>query len=143
MASTTHLFCLLLSMPGVTPAQTSIPQVGLVNPVLATPIAMANLLASGAKRKDEEESGQQEALQDGALEALSEEDLSISGSSARRMVMRKLLRKQEVRVLMRRGLPLAGAGQKLLMCSEHSDWTGWIWDARFSWGSVDGNDILR
>lgn len=67
-----------------------------MNPVLATPLAMANLLASGAKRKDDEEAGQPEALQDGALEALSEEDLSISGSSARRMVMRKLLRKQEV-----------------------------------------------
>lgn len=92
-----------------------------MNPVLATPIAMANLLASGAKRKDEEESGQQEALQDGALEALSEEDLSISGSSARRMVMRKLLRKQEVRVYMVTGLPLAGVGQKLLMSPEHSD----------------------
>lgn len=70
-----------------------------MNPVLATPLAMANLLASGAKRKDEEEAGQPEALQDGALEALSEEDLSISGSTARRMVMRKLLRKQEVSVL--------------------------------------------
>lgn len=84
----------------MTPVQPSLPQVGLVNPVLATPLAMATILASGAKRKDEEEDGQQEALQDGALEALSEEDLSISGSSARRMVMRKLLRKQEVRVIM-------------------------------------------
>lgn len=79
-----------------------------MNPVLATPIAMANLLASGAKRKDEEESGQQEALQDGALEALSEEDLSISGSSARRMVMRKLLRKQEVRIFMATVFPFLG-----------------------------------
>lgn len=79
-----------------------------MNPVLATPIAMANLLASGAKRKDEEESGQQEVLQDGALEALSEEDLSISGSSARRMVMRKLLRKQEVRIFMATVFPFLG-----------------------------------
>lgn len=75
-----------------------------MNPVLSTPLAVATLLASGAKRKEEEEDGQQEALQDGALEALSEEDLSISGSSARRMVMRKLLRKQEVRVILATGL---------------------------------------
>lgn len=89
---------------GVTPVQPSLPQVGLVNPVLATPIAMATILASGAKRKDEEADGQQEALQDGALEALSEEDLSISGSSARRMVMRKLLRKQESTVMVLRNM---------------------------------------
>lgn len=87
----------------MTPVQPSLPQVGLVTPVLATPLAMANLLASGAKRKDEEEAGQPEAMQDGTLEALSEEDLSISGSSARRMVMRKLLRKQEVSSIMATG----------------------------------------
>lgn len=58
-----------------------------MNPVLATPPA-----AGESKRKEEEE-GQQDGV-----EPLSEqEQLSISGSSARHMVMRKLLRKQEVR----------------------------------------------
>lgn len=82
----------------MTPARPGLPQVGLVNPVLATPpAATASLLSEGKRR--EEEDGQQESLQDGAVEALSEQEhLSISGSSARHMVMRKLLRKQEVRV---------------------------------------------
>lgn len=45
------------------------------------------------KRKEEEE-----RQQDGAMEPLSQQEhMSISGSSARHMVMRKLLRKQEVR----------------------------------------------
>lgn len=71
---------------------------GLVNPVLATPPAATASLVSEGKRREEED-GQQESLQDGAVEALSEQEhLSISGSSARQMVMRKLLRKQEVRV---------------------------------------------
>lgn len=71
---------------------------GLVNPVLAThPAATASLVSEGKRR--EEEDGQQESLQDGAVEALSEQEhLSISGSSARHMVMRKLLRKQEVSI---------------------------------------------
>lgn len=73
---------------GVTPARSGLPQVGLVNPILATPLAAGEL-----KRKEEEE-----RQQDGVMEALSEQEhLSISGSSARHMVMRKLLRKQEVR----------------------------------------------
>lgn len=73
---------------GVTPARSGLPQVGLVNPILATPPA-----AGEPKRKEEEE-----RQQDGVMEALSEQEhLSISGSSARHMVMRKLLRKQEVR----------------------------------------------
>lgn len=59
-----------------------------MNPILATPPAAGEL-----KRKEEEE-----RQQDGVMEALSEQEhLSISGSSARHMVMRKLLRKQEVR----------------------------------------------
>lgn len=59
-----------------------------MNPILATPPA-----AGEPKRKEEEE-----RQQDGVMEALSEQEhLSISGSSARHMVMRKLLRKQEVR----------------------------------------------
>lgn len=87
-----------LSVSGVTPARPGLPQVGLVNPVLATPPAPAASFGSEVKRKEEEER-QQEAQQDGAMEPLSEQEhLSISGSSARRMVMRKLLRKQEVRV---------------------------------------------
>lgn len=74
-------------LSGVTPARTSLPQVGLVNPILATPPA-----AGESKRKEEEE-----CQQDGVMEPLSEQEhLSISGSSARHMVMRKLLRKQEV-----------------------------------------------
>lgn len=72
----------------MTPARTGLPQVGLVNPVLATPPA-----AGESQRREEEE-----RQQDGVLEPLSEQEhLSISGSSARHMVMRKLLRKQEVR----------------------------------------------
>lgn len=60
-----------------------------MNPILATPPA-----AGEPKKKEEEE----ERQQDGVMEALSEQEhLSISGSSARHMVMRKLLRKQEVR----------------------------------------------
>lgn len=59
-----------------------------MNPILAPPAA-----AGESKRKEEEEH-----QQDGVMEPLSEqEQLSISGSSARHMVMRKLLRKQEVR----------------------------------------------
>lgn len=70
---------------GVTPARSGLPQVGLVNPILATPPA-----AGEPRRKEEEQ-------QDGVMEALSEQEhLSISGSSARHMVMRKLLRQQEV-----------------------------------------------
>lgn len=82
---------LFLSVPGVTPARPGLPQVGLVNPVLATPPASTG---SEVKRKDEEE-----RQQEGPMEPLSEQEhLSISGSSARHMVMRKLLRKQEVGV---------------------------------------------
>lgn len=76
-----------MCVSGVTPARPGLLQVGLVNPVLATPLA-----AGEAKKKEEEE-----RQQEGAMEPLSEQEhLSISGSSARHMVMRKLLRKQEV-----------------------------------------------
>lgn len=86
-----------------------------MNPVLATPLAAtASLLSEGKKR--EEEDGQQESLQDGAVEALSEQEhLSISGSSARHMVMRKLLRKQEVRVTEVTAPPV-GAEQSNCQC---------------------------
>ncbi|XP_042283568.1 poly(U)-binding-splicing factor PUF60a isoform X2 [Thunnus maccoyii] len=89
---------------GVTPARTGLPQVGLVNPVLATPPAPAAPFSVEVKRNEEEEL-QQEAQQDGATEPLSEQEhMSISGSSARHMVMRKLLRKQESTVMVLRNM---------------------------------------
>uniref|UniRef100_A0A3Q3WZ52 RRM domain-containing protein n=1 Tax=Mola mola TaxID=94237 RepID=A0A3Q3WZ52_MOLML len=75
---------------GVTPARPGLPQVGLVNPVLATPPASTG---SEVKRKEEEERPLSE-----------QEHLSISGSSARHMVMRKLLRKQESTVMVLRNM---------------------------------------
>ncbi|KAM9349687.1 poly(U)-binding-splicing factor PUF60a isoform 1-T1 [Symphorus nematophorus] len=95
---------------GVTPARPGLPQVGLVNPVLATPLALvASSFGSEGKRREEEkkeeEEHQQEVQQDGAMEPLSEQEhLSISGSSARHMVMRKLLRKQESTVMVLRNM---------------------------------------
>lgn len=80
----------------MTPVRPGLPQVGLVNPVLATPPVS---VASDFKKREEDEERQQEVQQDGAMEPLSDQEhMSISGSSARHMVMRKLLRKQEVRV---------------------------------------------
>lgn len=70
---------------------------GLVNPVLATPPVPALSFGTELKRKEDEEGRRLEPQQDGAMEPLSEQEhMSISGSSARHMVMRKLLRKQEV-----------------------------------------------
>ncbi|XP_070829353.1 poly(U)-binding-splicing factor PUF60a isoform X2 [Chaetodon trifascialis] len=90
---------------GVTPARPGLPQVGLVNPVLATPPAAAASFGSEVKRREEEEGHQQEVQQDGAMEPLSEQEyMSISGSSARHMVMRKLLRKQESTVMVLRNM---------------------------------------
>uniref|UniRef100_A0AAY4C9H5 RRM domain-containing protein n=1 Tax=Denticeps clupeoides TaxID=299321 RepID=A0AAY4C9H5_9TELE len=81
---------------GVTPARPSlpvVPQVGLVNPVLASP----------PQGKEEEE--EQQPLDGPAQESLSEQEhLSISGSSARHMVMQKLLRKQESTVMVLRNM---------------------------------------
>ncbi|XP_068998390.1 poly(U)-binding-splicing factor PUF60a [Embiotoca jacksoni] len=90
---------------GVTPARPGVPQVGLVNPVLATtPLAVA-AFGVELKRKEEEEARQQEGQQDGATEPLSEQEhMTISGSSARHMVMRKLLRKQESTVMVLRNM---------------------------------------
>ncbi|KAM7399943.1 hypothetical protein PAMA_004567 [Pampus argenteus] len=89
---------------GVTPARSSLPQVGLVNPVLATAPVPAVLLGVKVKRNKEEDH-QQEAQQDGATEPLSEQEhMSISGSSARHMVMRKLLHKQESTVMVLRNM---------------------------------------
>lgn len=88
---------------GVTPARPGVPQVGLVNPVLATPPTLVASFVSEGKRTEEE--GQQEAQRDGAVEPLSEQEyISISGSSARHMVMRKLLRKQESTVMVLRNM---------------------------------------
>ncbi|KAK5611927.1 Poly(U)-binding-splicing factor puf60 [Crenichthys baileyi] len=88
---------------GVTPARPGLPHVGLVNPVLATPPSVMASLGSELKKKEEEH--QQEAQQDGASEPLSEQEhMSISGSSARHMVMRKLLRKQESTVMVLRNM---------------------------------------
>ncbi|KAL1006903.1 hypothetical protein UPYG_G00078710 [Umbra pygmaea] len=96
---------------GVTPARPNLPvlpQVGLVNPVLASPPVMANpvqpnpTLQELIKKKEEEK----EMLQDGTgQEMLSDQEhMSISGSSARHMVMQKLLRKSESTVMVLRNM---------------------------------------
>lgn len=56
-------------------------------------------VAAAQEAKKEKEKEEEEAAQDGTgQEMLSEQEhMSISGSSARHMVMQKLLRKQEVR----------------------------------------------
>ncbi|XP_042566280.1 poly(U)-binding-splicing factor PUF60-B isoform X5 [Clupea harengus] len=107
---------------GVTPARPTlpvVPQVGLVNPVLATPpvtsvlaavatATAASLPAEAKKDAEEARSGDQDdqPQQDGAgQENLSDQEhLSISGSSARHMVMQKLLRKQESSVMVLRNM---------------------------------------
>ncbi|XP_028660053.1 poly(U)-binding-splicing factor PUF60 isoform X1 [Erpetoichthys calabaricus] len=89
---------------GVTPARppipVAIPQVGIVNPVLASPPTL--IAVADAKKEKEEE----EVSQDGErAEMLSEQEhMSISGSSARHMVMQKLLRKQESTVMVLRNM---------------------------------------
>lgn len=85
----------MYSPAGVTPARppipVTIPQVGVVNPILASPPALG--LLEVKKEKEEEEIFQESERP----EMLSEQEhMSISGSSARHMVMQKLLRKQEV-----------------------------------------------
>lgn len=101
---------------GVTPARPPmpvLPQVGLVNPVLATPPVMINpalvggptaaLLALQEKKKEEEAAA---AAADGTgQEMLSDQEhMSISGSSARHMVMQKLLRKTDSTVMVLRNM---------------------------------------
>lgn len=89
----------------MTPIRPGLPQVGLVTPVLATPRSAMSLLGVEQKKKEEAEL-LQEVQQDGTTEPLSEQEhMSISGSSARHMVMRKLLWKQEVSLP---GLSLTG-----------------------------------
>ncbi|NWI13282.1 PUF60 factor, partial [Crypturellus soui] len=88
---------------GVTPARppipVTIPQVGVVNPILASPPALG--LVEVKKEKEEEEVFQESERP----EMLSEQEhMSISGSSARHMVMQKLLRKQESTVMVLRNM---------------------------------------
>ncbi|XP_073488477.1 poly(U)-binding-splicing factor PUF60 isoform X2 [Aquarana catesbeiana] len=88
---------------GVTPVRpplpVTIPQVGLVNPILSSPPAVTQLEVK--KEKEEEEP----ALESERPEMLSEQEhMSISGSSARHMVMQKLMRKQESTVMVLRNM---------------------------------------
>ncbi|XP_016369868.1 poly(U)-binding-splicing factor PUF60 isoform X2 [Sinocyclocheilus rhinocerous] len=92
---------------GVTPARPTlpvVPQVGLVNPVLASPPSLSAAVAAAQEAKKEKE--EEESTQDGTgQEMLSEQEhMSISGSSARHMVMQKLLRKQESTVMVLRNM---------------------------------------
>ncbi|XP_041726675.1 poly(U)-binding-splicing factor PUF60a isoform X2 [Coregonus clupeaformis] len=94
---------------GVTPVRPALPvlpQVGLVNPVLASPPVLVTSLVAAQEAKKKEVEEEEEALQDGTgQEPLSEqENMSISGSSARHMVMQKLLRKQESTVMVLRNM---------------------------------------
>uniref|UniRef100_A0A8B9HCP5 Poly-U binding splicing factor a n=1 Tax=Astyanax mexicanus TaxID=7994 RepID=A0A8B9HCP5_ASTMX len=91
---------------GVTPARPVLPQVGLVNPVLASPPVISAAVAAAQEAKKEKEKEEEEAAQDGTgQEMLSEQEhMSISGSSARHMVMQKLLRKQESTVMVLRNM---------------------------------------
>ncbi|XP_041940482.1 poly(U)-binding-splicing factor PUF60a isoform X1 [Alosa pseudoharengus] len=96
---------------GVTPARPAmpvLPQVGLVNPVLSSPPAMATAVAAAAAvaAAHEAKTEEEEASLDGTgQEMLSEQEhMSISGSSARHMVMQKLLRKQESTVMVLRNM---------------------------------------
>ncbi|XP_072363995.1 poly(U)-binding-splicing factor PUF60-like isoform X3 [Scyliorhinus torazame] len=89
---------------GVTPTRptvslpVTIPQVGVVNPVLAAPPTAGT--ATEVKKEDEEK-----LLDTERLEMLSEQEhMSISGSNARHMVMQKLLRKQESTVMVLRNM---------------------------------------
>lgn len=83
------------------PALPVVPQVGLVNPVLASPPSLSAAVAAAQEIKKEKEKEEEESAQDGTgQEMLSEQEhMSISGSSARHMVMQKLLRKQEVSIV--------------------------------------------
>ncbi|XP_056410304.1 poly(U)-binding-splicing factor PUF60 [Hyla sarda] len=88
---------------GVTPVRptlpVTIPQVGLVNPILSSPPALAQMEVK--KEKEEEEL----APEFERPEMLSEQEhMSISGSSARHMVMQKLMRKQESTVMVLRNM---------------------------------------
>ncbi|XP_029313546.1 poly(U)-binding-splicing factor PUF60 isoform X3 [Cottoperca gobio] len=81
-----------------------LPQVGLVNPVLASPPVLSN--QAGGSNQQERKEEKEEMLQDGTgQEMLSDQEhMSISGSSARHMVMQKLLRKSESTVMVLRNM---------------------------------------
>ncbi|KAM6971496.1 poly(U)-binding-splicing factor PUF60-like isoform 1-T1 [Tautogolabrus adspersus] len=88
----------------VRPALPVLPQVGLVNPVLASPPVLSNQVGGSNQQERKEE--KEEMLQDGTgQEMLSDQEhMSISGSSARHMVMQKLLRKSESTVMVLRNM---------------------------------------
>ncbi|KAM9712415.1 poly(U)-binding-splicing factor PUF60-like isoform 1-T1 [Menidia menidia] len=92
------------SVTPVRPSIPVIPQVGLVNPVLASPPVLSNQVGSASQQEKKEE--KEELLQDGTgQEMLSDQEhMSISGSSARHMVMQKLLRKSESTVMVLRNM---------------------------------------
>uniref|UniRef100_A0A9J7XEP4 Poly-U binding splicing factor a n=2 Tax=Cyprinus carpio TaxID=7962 RepID=A0A9J7XEP4_CYPCA len=86
---------LLCFCAGVTPARPTlpvVPQVGLVNPVLASPPSLSAAVAAAQEAKKEKE--EEESAQDGTgQEMLSEQEhMSISGSSARHMSTVMVLR---------------------------------------------------
>uniref|UniRef100_A0A3P8SX29 Poly-U binding splicing factor b n=1 Tax=Amphiprion percula TaxID=161767 RepID=A0A3P8SX29_AMPPE len=92
---------------GVTPVRPPIPvlpQVGLVNPVLASPPVLSSQAGGSSQQEKKEE--KEEMLLDGTgQEMLSDQEhMSISGSSARHMVMQKLLRKSESTVMVLRNM---------------------------------------
>ncbi|XP_077410317.1 poly(U)-binding-splicing factor PUF60-like isoform X2 [Vanacampus margaritifer] len=99
---------------GVTPVRPPIPvlpQVGLVNPVLASPPVLSSqalvaAAAAAAGQLQEKKEEKEEMQQDGTgQEMLSDQEhMSISGSSARHMVMQKLLRKSESTVMVLRNM---------------------------------------
>ncbi|CAL8321903.1 unnamed protein product [Boreogadus saida] len=97
---------------GVTPVRPPmpvLPQVGLVNPVLASPPVLSNQVMAGGpgqQQQQQEKKEKEEMLQEGTgQEMLSDQEhMSISGSSARHMVMQKLLRKSESTVMVLRNM---------------------------------------
>uniref|UniRef100_A0A672M3I5 Poly(U)-binding-splicing factor PUF60-like n=1 Tax=Sinocyclocheilus grahami TaxID=75366 RepID=A0A672M3I5_SINGR len=81
----------------MTPARPTlpvVPQVGLVNPVLASPPSLSAAVAAAQEAKKEKEKEEEESAQDGTgQEMLSEQEhMSISGSSARHMSTVMVLR---------------------------------------------------
>ncbi|KAM4606714.1 poly(U)-binding-splicing factor PUF60-B isoform 3-T3 [Polymixia lowei] len=95
-----------MSVTPVRPPMPVLPQVGLVNPVLASPPVLSNQVMAGGPNQLEKKEEKEEMLQDGTgQEMLSDQEhMSISGSSARHMVMQKLLRKSESTVMVLRNM---------------------------------------
>ncbi|KAM3849972.1 poly(U)-binding-splicing factor PUF60-like [Diretmus argenteus] len=82
---------LITGVTPVPPLLPVLPTVGLVNPVLATPPSVASTAGGPEVKREEEPLSEQE-------------NMSISGVSARTMVMQKLLRKQESTVMVLRNM---------------------------------------